>query len=62
LSLRDLLFYLLVIVLFVIVPSIPGMLYWCILTPVAYWEKFAWLCLSVVSYIVAFGIVFVLAR
>ncbi len=54
----------LIVIIFIAIPAIPGAVLWWFLKPVMFWEKFAWIVTSMVFYIIiiAFIISFMLDR
>ncbi len=59
-----LIFSILIVILFIAIPAIPGAVLWWYLKPVMFWEKFAWVITAMTFYIIiiSFIITFTLDR
>jgi hypothetical protein len=59
-----LIFSILIVILFIAIPAIPGAVLWWYLKPVMFWEKFAWVVTAMAFYIIiiSFIITFTLDR
>jgi hypothetical protein len=48
----SLIFSILLVIFFIVIPAIPGAVLWWHLKPVLFWEKFAWVVTSMMFYII----------
>jgi uncharacterized protein YqhQ len=42
------------VLIFIVIPAIPGAVLWWFLKPVMFWEKFAWVVTSMIFYVIIF--------
>jgi glucan phosphoethanolaminetransferase (alkaline phosphatase superfamily) len=49
-----LIFLILRVLFYIVLPAIPGAVLWWFLKPVMFWEKFAWVLTSMIIYVIIF--------
>jgi len=46
--------YVILTILFFVIPAIPGIVLWFFLSPNGFWEKYAWFVASAILYVLTF--------
>ena len=44
------------VVVFLVIPAIPGIVLWFFLHPATFWQKLAWFVMSIILYVVVLGL------